>query len=94
MYGATIGKLAIAGTPLTTNQACCGCCPYNGIHNEFLFYYLMANKQKFIDSGEGGAQPNISREKIISYPFVLPPTNTQVKIANKTKCLFAIIDSI
>ena len=28
MYGATIGKLAIVGEDLTTNQACCGCTPY------------------------------------------------------------------
>lgn len=28
MYGATIGKLAIVGKELTTNQACCGCTPY------------------------------------------------------------------
>ena len=27
MYGATIGKLAIVGKELTTNQACCGCTP-------------------------------------------------------------------
>jgi type I restriction enzyme, S subunit len=83
MYGATIGKLAIAGIPLTTNQACCGCKPFTGIHNKYLFYYLMANKQKFIDSAEGGAQPNISREKIIAYPFVLPPINEQIRISKK-----------
>lgn len=83
MYGATIGKLAIAGIPLTTNQACCGCKPFTGIHNKYLFYYLMANKQHFIDSAEGGAQPNISREKIISYPFVLPPFKEQVRISDK-----------
>lgn len=92
MYGATIGKLALVGTPLTTNQACCGCQPFKGICSEFLFYYLMANKQKFIDSGEGGAQPNISREKIIVYPFILPPTNEQQKIANKIKSIFAILN--
>lgn len=83
MYGATIGKLAIAGIPLTTNQACCGCKPYTGIHNKYLFYYLMANKQNFIDSAEGGAQPNISKEKILAYPFVLPPFNEQVRISEK-----------
>ena len=38
MYGATIGKLAIAGIDLTTNQACCACTPNNNIHNIFLFY--------------------------------------------------------
>ena len=83
MYGATIGKLAIVGTPLTTNQACCGCKPFTGIHNKYLFYYLMANKQRFIESAEGGAQPNISREKIVAYPFVIPPHRQQVLISER-----------
>ena len=43
MYGATIGKVAIAGCELTTNQACCACTPFYG-YNKYLFYYLMANK--------------------------------------------------
>ena len=46
MYGATIGKLAIAGVPLTTNQACCACTPYEGIYNFYLFYFLMEEKDK------------------------------------------------
>ena len=36
MYGATIGKLAIAGVPLTTNQACCACTPYEGMSHSFI----------------------------------------------------------
>ena len=62
MYGATIGKLAIVGKELTTNQACCGCTPYV-VYNWFLFYFLMASRDSFIKKGEGGAQPNISRVK-------------------------------
>lgn len=88
MYGATIGKLAIAGSKLTTNHACCGCEPFNGVHNKYLFYYLMACKQKFIDSAEGGAQPNISREKIIGFPFILASYNYQVRVSNKIDRLF------
>ena len=59
MYGATIGKLAVVGKELTTNQACCGCTPYL-IYNWYLFYFLMASRDTFIKKGEGGAQPNIS----------------------------------
>ena len=44
MYGATIGKLAIVGKELTTNQACCGCTPYL-IYNWYLFYFLMASRE-------------------------------------------------
>ena len=63
MYGATIGKLAIVGKELTTNQACCGCTPYV-VFNWYLFYFLMASRDTFIKKGEGGAQPNISRESV------------------------------
>ena len=88
MYGATIGKLGIVGRELTTNQACCGCEAFNGIYNKYLFYYLMSQRQCFIDSAEGGAQPNISREKIISYPFILMPYNYQLRLVSKLEALF------
>lgn len=82
MYGATIGKVAIAGIELTTNQACCACTPLF-IYNKYLMWYLMASKQAFIDLGEGGAQPNISREKIVVFPFALPPLAEQKRIVAK-----------
>ena len=83
MYGATIGKLGIVGQELTTNQACCGCTPYEGIYNYFLFYFLMANKTNFIKQGEGGAQPNISRDKLIRYLIPIPPYAEQLRIADR-----------
>ena len=66
MYGATIGKVGILDIEATTNQACCACIPFNGIFNKFLFYYLMSQNKKFNDMSEGGAQPNISRTKIVN----------------------------
>ena len=87
MYGATIGKLGIAGIPLTTNQACCGCEPFLGIDGKYLFYYLQANKSNFVKLGDGGAQPNISREKIVKFPFVLFSYKRQIKIAQKLDSL-------
>ena len=93
MYGATIGKVAIAGIELTTNQACCACTPYQ-VYNKFLLYYLMASKQRFIDLGEGGAQPNISREKIVAFPFPLPPLAEQKRIVEKIEQLMKEIDKL
>ena len=93
MYGATIGKVAIAGIELTTNQACCACTPY-GIYNKYLLYYLMASKKTFIEMGEGGAQPNISREKIIAFPFPIPPLAEQHRIVSKIEELFHEIDKL
>lgn len=83
MYGATIGKLGILNIEATTNQACCACIPYNGIYNKYLFYYLFASRTEFIRQGAGGAQPNISRKKIVRYLFPLPPIEEQKRIAEK-----------
>lgn len=80
MYGATIGKLAIAGVPMTTNQACCACTVHQGISNLYLFRYLEAIKPALIEQGAGGAQPNISREKIVNTLIPLPPTKEQHRI--------------
>ena len=86
MYGATIGKVAIAGAEMTTNQACCACTPI-GIFNWYLFYFLMASQQDFIKKGEGGAQPNISREKLISHMIPIPPLAEQRRIVETLKIL-------
>ena len=91
MYGATIGKLGIAGIKLTTNQACCACTPIF-VYNKFLFYFLMASKQSFIEQGEGGAQPNISRIKLVNYLFPLPPLKEQQRIVEKIEELIPYIE--
>jgi len=66
MYGATIGKTSILEIPATTNQAVCACTPFSDVYNVFLLTLLKAYKNRFIGMGAGGAQPNISREKIIA----------------------------
>ena len=86
MYGATIGKVAIVGKEMTTNQACCACTPI-GVFNWYLFYFLMASQQYFIKIGEGGAQPNISREKLISHLIPIPPIAEQMRIVEKLKTI-------
>ena len=83
MYGATIGKLGIVGKTLVTNQACCGCTPFTGIYNLYLFYYLLSARSRLIELGSGGAQPNISKTKIENFTFPLPPLEEQKRIVTK-----------
>jgi type I restriction enzyme S subunit len=94
MYGATIGKVGILTCPATTNQACCACVEYNGIEQMYLFYFLLSHREEFIMLGGGGAQPNISKEKIIETLFPLPPYTEQLRIVTKIEELFAVLDEI
>ena len=93
MYGATIGKVGILTYPATTNQACCACIDYK-INQMFLFYYLLANRETFVSIGGGGAQPNISKEKIVSFPLPLPPLAEQQRIVAEVEHWLALIDTI
>ena len=91
MYGATIGKVAIAGNEMTSNQACCACTPL-GVFNYYLFYYLMGSQTDFIKKGEGGAQPNISREKLISHLMPIPPLNEQYRMVEQIQRILPLIE--
>ena len=82
MYGATIGKVGILQIPATTNQACCACSVYKGINNRYLFFFLLSQKENFKTLGGGGAQPNISKDKIVNYLFPLPSLSEQEKIVS------------
>ena len=90
MYGATIGKVGILTFPATTNQACCACLPIH-IYNEYLFYFLMSQKIAFIKQGEGGAQPNISKEKIVATLMPVPPIEEQIRIVEQLKIVLPYV---
>ncbi len=91
MYGATIGKVAIVGKEMTTNQACCACTPI-GIFNWYLFYFLMGSQLDFIKKGEGGAQPNISREKLIAHLMPVPPIEEQHRIVSQIRIILPYVE--
>lgn len=94
MYGATIGKTAILAEPAVTNQAVCGCTPSEGVSNVFLFIFLLSQRTQFRAASEGGAQPNISKAKIVEYPFPLPPLAEQHRIVAKVDELMALCDQL
>ena len=93
MYGATIGKIGILSFPATTNQACCACLDYK-IDKMYIFYFLLSNRINFVSRGGGGAQPNISKEKIVNTTFPLPPLAEQKRIVSKIEELFHQLNMI
>jgi type I restriction enzyme S subunit len=94
MYGATIGKAAILAEPAVTNQAVCGCTPFSGVLSSYLFFYLVSQRENLQRASEGGAQPNISKVKIVGYPFPLPPLAEQRRIVAKVDELMALVDAL
>ena len=94
MYGATIGKTAILSVPATTNQAVCACTSFPGFESTYLLTLLKAYKPRFVGMGAGGAQPNISREKIIETVVAIPPTVEQHRIVTKVDELMALCDQL
>ena len=94
MYGATIGKIGILTFPATTNQACCACVDYKAVTPKYLFNFLLSHKEEFVKMGGGGAQPNISKEKIVSTLIPIPPIAEQNRIADEIERLITYIEAI
>ena len=94
MYGATIGKVGILGTPAATNQACACAIVKPSTDYKYLFYYAQSQKDDFIKKGKGGAQPNISQEIIKFHQFPLPPLAEQHRIVDRIESLFAKLDEV
>jgi type I restriction enzyme S subunit len=93
MYGATIGKTGLLDFDAATNQACAVGIPKK-CSNIFLHYLLKSEKQKFIEKGKGGAQPNISLGVIKSHEILLPPLEDQKQIVKKLDQLFGHLENI
>ena len=94
MYGATIGKTSIWGIDAATNQACAVAVPKaNLIDTVFLYYFLLSQKQAFINRGKGGAQRNISLTLLKNWPIPLPPLSEQRRIVAKIEELFSQLDA-
>lgn len=94
MYGATIGKVGITTCEATTNQACCACCNPNMVTEKYLFYFLQSKKSYFENIAVGGAQSNISKEKIIATLIPVPPMNEQNNIVIKIEQLLTSLENI
>jgi type I restriction enzyme S subunit len=94
MYGATIGKASILGVQATTNQAVCAGTVFGDFFNRYLLLLLRTYRQRLIQMGAGGAQPNISREKIIAVVVPVPPLAEQHRIVAKVDELMALCNQL
>ena len=64
MYGATAAQVGILRIKSTSNQAVCGILPHKDFLPEFVYYWFSSIEDKLASQAQGGAQPNISQQKI------------------------------
>ena len=95
MYGATIGKLGITTTEMTCNQACC-VFDMSTFKNgtEFLFCWLLENRNFLVHQGKGSAQPNLSQEMIKNFEIILPDSQILEKFSSITSEFFSLKSSL
>jgi len=91
MYGATIGATSILKIPACTNQACAAFLTNNEVIPEYLYYFLLSKKQRFVQDGVGGAQPNISATYLKGVLFPLRTYDEQSAIVDKLSRVTEVI---
>lgn len=92
---ASIGTQAIVTKPCCTNQTFIGLvCNPKLIHNEYLYYFLSSQKEKFLEIGTGTTIKYISREKFEGYHIPLPPLLEQEHIVERIDYFNSILDGI
>lgn len=64
----------------------------NILFSRFRNFYIANVEQEILNSAYGGAQPNISSNKICNMNFPLPPRPEQQRIVDRIESLFAKLD--
>ncbi len=77
---ATIGRVGITKSKLTTNQAIVGLIPEREILAKFLMYMVYLNKWYLVGQGAGSAQNNINTTILKRIKIPRPPIKEQEKI--------------
>ena len=90
---APIGYVAIAATELCTNQGFKNFIPFDGLYNEYLYYYLKASKSLAESFASGTTFSELSASRAANLPVPFPPTPEQRRIVTKIEELFTRLDA-
>ena len=91
MYGATAGVVGWLSVEAATNQAVLAATPKAGFNAKFIYFLLTNVADRLIARQQGGAQPNLSKKLVATFPVVTPPLPEQERIA---EILTSVDDSI
>ena len=82
MYGATVGAISELGIEASTNQAICCVIPNKeSLIKEYFIQALKLRTSELLGLRTGGAQPNLSQEKIKALNISIPPIALQKQYA-------------
>lgn len=79
---ATVGDLAIATTPMTTNQGFKNIVPNDRHDSEFLYYLLSYNKKALVRAAAGSTFAEVSKADFEKLEFIVPERSEQRAIAS------------
>lgn len=91
---ATIGDLAIAAIPLTTNQGFKNLTCHKGIYNLFFAYMLSTYKDEMVSKAIGTTFLEISKKELEKIVVHIPPYEEQKAIANCLSSFDTYIDDL
>jgi len=94
MYGASIGRVGIAGTALASNQAVANAQVYEGVTApKYVMYYLLSQRTELARAGKGAAQPNIGQGILKTWPIPIAPLAEQARIVAAIEEQFSRLDA-
>jgi type I restriction enzyme S subunit len=94
MYGATAAQVGILRIKATSNQAVCGILPHKDFLPEFVYYWFSSIEDKLAAQAQGGAQPNISQQKIKKVAIPIYSLTEQQTIVNTLDSLKSKVDKL
>jgi type I restriction enzyme S subunit len=90
---APIGYTVIAENEIATNQGFKNFVLPNGLNSSYTYYYLKSIKHIAESMGTGTTFKELSGAVAKTLPFVLAPTNEQIRIADKLDSMLAKVDA-
>lgn len=94
MYGATAAQVGILKIEATSNQAVCGLLPHKEYIPEFVYFWFKSIQDKLAAQAQGGAQPNISQEKIKRVRMPILPLSEQQAIVETLDTIKSKVDQL
>ncbi len=94
LYGATVGRLGVLSMDAATNQAICSVSVAPALPVEYLFYVLLAARQRLLAARQGGAQPNISQGIVRRTAVPLPCCEEQLAIVAEVEARLSVLDAL